>query len=223
MRRYFSSKYDKLTVFTDTELQSVFKQLPSELRLELARQLKYVGDTKGRRGGMLSNVPSLKGLDALSMIAVCSKMKITYHDKDSWDERAGIDHTFIFQRGDIGYDMLVVVDGIVHLVSESKNSAPQQITALRYGDVVDEHMALLPPVGYRRQKSCYANTAATLARLSAEDITQLRDERAEIDRHIRPFLQAAKRARYQSRINAVYAALDDDGDGKTVEITFCIL
>ena len=213
VRQFFTAKYDTLTVFADTEYRSIFMQLPSELRLELARQLKYVGDVKGRNGGILSKVPSLEGLDNLSMIAVCSKLKITYHDRDSFDEPAGIDHTYIFKRGQIGYDMMVVIDGVVNLVTKESQSGPQQISTLRFGDFVDEYMALLPPVGYHRQQSCFAATATTVGLLSAEDITQLRDERAEIDRHIRPFVQLAKRSRYQTRIDRVFESLDADGDG----------
>lgn len=116
----------------------------------------------------------------------------------------------------MGYDMMVVIDGVVHLVErDDANSGPQQLTVLRFGDYVDEYMALLPPVGYRRRQSCFAATAATVGLLSSEDIAQLRDERAEIDRHIRPFVQTAKRTRYQQKIDAVFATLDGDGDGKS--------
>lgn len=216
VRRFFSAKYDALTVFTDTEYHDIFMHLPMELRVELARQLKYIGDAKSQNGGILSKVPSLGGLDNMSMIAVCSKLKMTFHEKDGYDQRARIDHTYIFKRGQMGYDMMVVVDGIVHLVDDedARSGGPEQITALRSGDYVDEYMALLPQVGYRRRQSCYAASAATVGLLSAEDITQLRDERAEIDRHVRPFVQSAKRARYQNKIDAVFAALDGDGDGK---------
>jgi hypothetical protein len=33
---------------------------------------------------------------------VCSKLKTTYHEKDGYDERAGVDHTYIFKQGEIG-------------------------------------------------------------------------------------------------------------------------
>ena len=102
VRRFFTSKYEAVTVFTDNEYQNYFLPLPSKLRLELARQLKYVGDAKGQKGGVLSKVPSMRELDYLSLIAVCSKLKTTYHEKDGYDERAGVDHTYIFKQGEIG-------------------------------------------------------------------------------------------------------------------------
>lgn len=166
--------------------------------------------------GILSKVPSLRDLDALSTIAVCSKLKTIYHEKDVYDERAGIDHTYIFRQGEIGYDMTIVMDGMIHLIDgdvDDRYGEGQTIRALRFGDFIDEHMALLPPGGYRRRKSCYASTISVVGLLSAEDIQALREESGEIDSHMRPFVQHAKRARYQKKIDAVFSAMDVKGNG----------
>lgn len=51
VRRFFTSKFDAMTVFADDEYNMFFLPLPVNLRLELARQLKYLGDSRGNQGG----------------------------------------------------------------------------------------------------------------------------------------------------------------------------
>eukprot|EP01043_Picozoa_sp_COSAG02_P062262 COSAG02_NODE_8546_length_2530_cov_1.521596_2_plen_340_part_00 len=80
IRAYFNSRYDLVTAFADNEYENIFLQLPVDLRLELARQLRYI-EPYARPGsdikpGILSNIPSLGGLDPLSTIMVRSTARV---------------------------------------------------------------------------------------------------------------------------------------------------
>ena len=123
--------------------------------------------------------------------------------------------------------------GTVHAIETSEDQASDtDVIVLKFGDYIDEHMALLPAageiwhsicyilfeltavyVGYLRRQSAYAVTEVTVALLSSDDLTNLRKERANIDKHVRPFVTYAKRVRYINNIDTVFAAMDTDGDG----------
>jgi hypothetical protein len=56
IRGYFNARYDVMSAFVDHEL-AYFQQLPGSLRLELARQLRYVDHhSDDSRVGLLSRV-----------------------------------------------------------------------------------------------------------------------------------------------------------------------
>ena len=71
----------------------------------------------------------------------------------------------------------------------------------------------LGATGYLRRQSAYAFNNVTLAMLSSEDLAQLRKERSDIDKHLRPFVTHVKRNRHLNNIDQVFAAMDLDGDG----------
>ena len=213
IRAYFNSRYDMVTAFADTEYQEIFLQLPVDLRLELARQLRYV-EPFAREGhdakpGWLSNIPSLGGLDPLSTIMVCSRVKLLSFERQEYlHGNASAEHT-IFMPGDAGYEMLIVLEGAVHAFSA--DGAREDV--LKFADYMDEHMMLLPEGAYPRRRGAYARTDCTIGLLSSEDLQALRFTRPEIDLYVRPYVERARRRRYEKQINDVFDVLDADKSG----------
>jgi len=212
IRDYFNRRYDQYTAFADHEYK-YFQQLPGNLRMELARQLKYLDHhTDTSKPGLLCRVPSLRGLDSLSIILICCRLKTRHYMPSTTSDVGG--REYIFRRHDVGHDMMIVADGTVHAIETSEDQASDtDVIVLKFGDYIDEHMALLPAAGYLRRQSAYAVTEVTVALLSSDDLTNLRKERANIDKHVRPFVTYAKRVRYINNIDTVFAAMDTDGDG----------
>lgn len=112
IRAYFNSRYEMLTAFADTEYENIFLHLPIDLRLELGRQLGYVEPHHGYSSGgggdpkpaLLTKITSLNGLDALSTIMVCSRIKVQSYQRQEYNPSAAngynAEHT-IFQPGDV--------------------------------------------------------------------------------------------------------------------------
>ena len=88
------------------------------------------------------------------------------------------------------------------------------VAELKSGGFVDEHVALLPPhSSHTRTQTLFAQSDCSIALLSAEDVYMLRSERAEIDRHLRSFAAAAKRAETVKTIKRIFLTIDQDGSG----------
>ncbi len=213
IRAYFNSRYDLVTAFADTEYENIFLQLPVDLRLELARQLRYIEPFakpgQDIKPGMISNVPSLGGLDPLSTIMVCSKVKlVSYERQEYYHGNSSAEHT-IFMPGDPGYEMLIVVEGTVHAFSA--DGAREDV--LKFADYMDEHVMLLPEGAYPRRRGAYARTDCTIGLLSSEDLQALRFARPEIDKFTRPHVERARRRRYEKKIDKVFGVLDADNSG----------
>jgi hypothetical protein len=203
LRGYFNRRYDELSPFCEEEYKDYFRPLPATLRVQLAKELGYIGT--GDEGGMLSKVPCFARLDVFSLMLVCSRLKTLHldgeHDKSQLH--------FVFKRGDVAYDMMVVMEGSVTL----EQDVTQPVITLKKGEYCDEHIALLPPVGYRREYSATVNMKCTVGFLSSEDVATLCKERGHIQQHLRPHMESARRARYVDKINAIFMEMDRDGDG----------
>ena len=212
IRAYFNSRYDMVTAFADNEYQEIFTQLPVDLRLELARQLRYVEpfarDGQDAKPAWLSNVPSLGGLDPLSTIMVCSRVKTLSFERQEYLHGNAAEHA-IFMPGDAGYEMVIVLEGTVHAFTPDG----EREDVLRFADYMDEHMILLPEGAYPRRRGAYARTDCTIGLLSSEDLQALRAARPEIDMHVRPHVERARRRRYEQKINEVFDVLDADKSG----------
>jgi hypothetical protein len=213
IRAYFNGRYELLTAFADTEYENIFLQLPVDLRLELARQLHYIephaNQGQEQKPALLSNVPSLGGLDPLSTIMVCSRVKlVTYQKQEYFHGNSSAEHT-IFMPGDAGYEMMMVIEGTVHAFSDDG----QREDVLKFADYMDEHMMLLPEAAYARRRGAFARTDCSIGLLGSEDLQALRFARPEIDKVVRPYVERARRRRYESKINDVFDALDAEGNG----------
>ena len=233
VRLYFQNHYETVSVFSTEEYDDYFSKLPTDIRLELAREVGYMDSAK--RPGLLSKVPSFGGLDSMSLILVCTKLKTELYPKSvfvmtSEDENGlPIMRETICRQGEHAWETIVFMEGVANVTSadgaelnrflhhtdaESLNhgqdGTPADRTSLKACDYLDEHVALLPPhsVIYRTH-TVYATTDVTVALLAAEDVSDLRKVPA-IDRHLRPYAASAKRGETIKLIQKVFAAIDGD-------------
>ena len=86
---------------------------------------------------------------------ICSRLKTINFPASVVSLDSG-DREFIFRRHDVGHEMFIVADGIVHLIDHVADISDAKV--LKFGACIDEHMALLPTAGYLRRYSAYAES-----------------------------------------------------------------
>lgn len=201
IRLYFQNHYETASVFAVNEYQDYFSRLPAEPRLQLAKEIGYLDSA--RKPGILARVPSMSGLDSMSLVLICTKLKTQVFEKSVVMGDKARDS--IVRRGESAWEMLVVLDGIVNaseattepeirqFLMMDDDSAREHDKQLKSGNFVDEHIALLPPhQTHHRSHTLFAQSDCSIALLSAEDVFMLRSERSEIDRHLRPHAAAVR-------------------------------
>jgi hypothetical protein len=205
IRLYFQNHYETASVFAANEYEDYFSRLPSDQRLQLAKEIGYLDSS--RKPGILARVPSFGALDTMSLVLVCTKLKTEVYEKSVAVGDTARDS--IVRRGESAWEMLVVLDGIVNctevegdkdvrkFLMMDDDQALQHETQLKAGGYIDEQVALLPPHEmHHRTHTLYAQSDCSVALLSAEDVYMLRAERAEIDRHLRPYAAAVRRVKH---------------------------
>eukprot|EP01043_Picozoa_sp_COSAG02_P017537 COSAG02_NODE_796_length_17128_cov_176.587586_8_plen_645_part_00 len=207
IRLYFQNHYEIASVFAANEYQDYFLRLPAESRLQLAKEIGYLDSS--RKPGILARVTSMSGLDTMSLVLVCTKLKTELFDKSV--QLGTKPRESIVRRGENAWEMLVVLDGIVNASEATTEkdvrdfllmddeAAREHEQQLKSGGFIDEHVALLPPhTHHQRSHTLYAQSDCSIALLSAEDVAMLRSERSEIDRHLRPYAAAVRSVKYLS-------------------------
>lgn len=192
IRSYLSHHYRRHSAVNVAEVLGL---LPETLRDDLASHLnppwitpKVFADEQdnddphsnhhghGPRESMLQSVPFFCDLDNLSLILVCSRMKMQVFepakpldgnpaesDRDSRDSFAPKWDRYISEEGSYGSEMMVIVDGVVGVEYRGNN-----IGQLKTGDFFGENAVLrvYSAKGQQRTRSHYAVTKTTLAILS---------------------------------------------------------
>lgn len=192
IRSYLSHHYRRHSAVNVAEILGL---LPETLRDDLASHLnppwvtsKVLADEEdnddphsnhhghGPRESMLQHVPFFCDLDNLSLILICSRMKMQVHpaakplddspaefDRDSRESFVPKWDHYISEEGSYGSEMMVIVDGVVG-VEYQGNSIGQ----LRKGDFFGENAVLrvYSAKGQLRTRSHYAVTKTTVAILS---------------------------------------------------------
>ena len=236
IRMYFQNHYEIASVFSTQEYEDYFTRLPTEYRLELAKEVGYL--ESAQNPGIFTNVASFGSLDTMSLILVCTKLKTELYLKSASvmtsEDEDGIRITreTICRRGEAAWEMLVFLDGIANVstaegegekifLHHDDAQALNHRSQFKGNDYVDEHVALLPThqLNYRSY-NMYATTDVTVALLSGEDVAQLRQERPAIDNHLRPYAAAAKRDETIKQIQKIFIQIDEDGSGSIDESEF---
>lgn len=65
IRLYFQNHYETSSVFADKEYADYFSRLPSDQRLQLAKEVGYLDSS--HKPGILARIPSFSGLDTMSL------------------------------------------------------------------------------------------------------------------------------------------------------------
>jgi hypothetical protein len=230
VRHYFRVRYESFTPFVDKELKLVFDLVPGALHNELARQLRWV-DSRSQPG-ILSRVPSLRGLDDCSKVQVCARMK-TSQARADYSQNGGV---FLYRKGDVGFEMMVCIEGTITLMPDeavvgdsgsgddaaSSSSGGESATqpqqrggyAMKRGDFVDEQLCLLElRSGQLRDQSAQVPQEATVGWLGYEELLEAGVQRPIIEAHLYHFRQIQRRKRYAAQIDVVFDAMNYNGDG----------
>ena len=193
IRAFYSNHYHKRTAM---DFFTFITGCPPALRDELAYQLHWIdGADRGKSEvGLLNKLPFFCGLDPLSSIYICAKMKsIVALPVET--EADGTRSNLIMEEGTAGEEMYVVIETGVQ---EDSNTLPivlekqgEPIGSLGYGDFFGELAALLPLAMRRyrtRTRTAYATSEVHLGMLTHDDILQLCAERSEIAEKVVPFV-----------------------------------
>ena len=198
IRSFYSNHYHKRTAM---DFLSFITGCPPDLRDELAYQLHWIdGAERGKRdAGLLNKVPFLCGLDSLSSIHVCSKMR-SIVAMPVVAEPDGSRSNLIMIEGTRAEEMYVVIE----MEMEEENSRPivlekegQELGRLGQGDFFGEMAALLPPAmkKYRtRTRTAFATSEVHLGMLTHDDILQLCAQRPEIAQKVVPYVNQIARS-----------------------------
>ena len=198
IRTFYSNHYHKRTAM---DFFSFITGCPPDLRDELAYQLNWIdGTERGKNeAGLLSKIPFFCGLDSLSSIYICSKMRSVLA-VPVVAEPDGTRSNLIMVEGTRAEEMYVVIE----VEMEEENSRPivlekqgETIGSLGYGDFFGEIAALLPlsMKRYRtRTRTAYATAEVHLGMLAHDDIMQLCAERSEIAQTVLPFVNRVARS-----------------------------
>jgi hypothetical protein len=229
IRLYFQNHYEIASVFSTQEYTDYFTRLPTEHRLQLAKEVGYLDSA--HRPGVLAKISSFSGLDTMSLILVCTKLKTELYEKSTSAPIAGdagipTTRETVCRRGEHAWELIVVLEGIANVTDadgddeheflhHSDEEALAWTQQVKMNDFIDEHVALLPPHSTsQRTQTLYAQTDLQIALLSAEDVYMLRSERPAIDRHLRPYAAAAQRDETIRQVNKIFESIDKDGSGE---------
>lgn len=92
-----------------------------------------------------------------------------------------VNQQFVFKLGERALETLVIIDGRLTLVNADGTEEPAMV-----GTVIDDRVMLLPPETILlRSTDAIAPVECSVAALSSEDLIRLRQQRIEIDRHVR--------------------------------------
>ncbi len=223
IRTFYSNHYHKRTAM---DFFSFITGCPPDLRDELAYQLNWIDGTErgNSEAGLLNKLPFFFGLDTLSSIYICSRMRSVLA-VPVVAEPDGTRSNLIMVEGTRAEEMYVVIE----VQMEEENSRPivlekqgEAIGSLGYGDYFGELAALLPlsMKRYRaRTRTAFATAEVHLGMLTHDDIMQLCAERSEIAQKVLPFVnQIAQRA--ASSLGSE-ETLSPRADGKADEVPSC--
>lgn len=194
IRAYYSNYYSRRTAL---DFFGFIVGLPTDMRDDLAKQMHWVDGvtTSGMEVfGLLHKMPFFSGLDSLSSIYICARMKIiqavpmVYEGEDE-DTRVNL----IMEEGHDAEDMFVIVDtqGAGQTIVLEKEG--NVITRLGVGDYFGELGALLPPSlkeFRRRTRTAYAEHETQLGCLSYDDLIWLQSQRFPIAQKVVPYINA---------------------------------
>jgi CRP-like cAMP-binding protein len=171
---------------------------------------------------MLHKIPFFQMLPELALMRICASLKhVTYHpsviDVDSGMREC------IFAEGEIAHEMYVIVAGAVCTTQRTNESESDSnsiaLGTLRSGDFFGELAVLLPPESKPvRTRTAYAKLETCMATMSYEDLRTLRQEDAEINFSVLPFMEEAaatclpeaidNRARYPDETAYIHDRID---------------
>jgi hypothetical protein len=194
IRAYYSNYYMRRTAL---DFFGFIVSLPADLRDDLARQMHWVdGFTSSGMEvfGLLHKVPFFNGLDNMSSIYICARMKviqavpIAYEGGDN-----GTRQNLIMEEGDDAEEMFIIIDtdGAGRTIVLEKDG--DEIGRLGSGDFFGELGALLPPsMGdlRKRSRTAYATTDTQLGSLSYDDMLYLQRVRFQIAEKVVPYANA---------------------------------
>ena len=125
------------------EYEDYFSKLPTALRDELAATLMYT--TSAQEAGLLSQVVSLRGLDQLSVILICARMKTcSYKKMADFDGRSD----YIFEKGDVADSCLIVVEGRCAVEGRPGDYAFEAHNLKRGGFIVSQQFGRLTTAAF---------------------------------------------------------------------------
>ena len=194
IRAYWSNYYQKRTAM---DFLNFIKGCPPDLRDELAYQLHWIdGGERGKtEAGLLAKIPFFTGLDSLSSIYICSKMRsITALPVTA--EADGSRSNLIMVEGTRAEEMYIIIE--VEVEAEGGKSIVlekdgAELGRLGFGDCFGELAALLPATMKRhrtRTRTAYATSQTHLGMLTHDDLLQLCAERSEIADVVVPYVNA---------------------------------
>lgn len=199
IRAFYSNHYHKRTAM---DFLTFITGCPPALRDELAYQLHWIDGTERGKSevGLLNKLPFFCGLDPLSSIYICAKMRSIIALPVEL-EADGTRSNLIMEEGTAGEEMYVVIETGVQ---EESNTQPivlekqgEPIGSLGYGDFFGELAALLPltmRMHRTRTRTAYATSEVHLGMLTHDDILQLCAERSEIAEKVVPFVNHIARS-----------------------------
>ena len=218
VRAYYSNYYSRRTAL---DFFGFIVSLPADLRDDLARQMHWVdGVTSGGMEvfGMLHKITFFSGLDSLSCIYICARMKViqTFPMIYEGEDRLNL----VMEEGDDAEDMFIVIDtsgGGRSVVLEKEDEV---IGRLGAGDFFGELGALLPnsmAAQRKRTRTAYTTTDTQLGVLSYDDLLGLQRERFQIAERIVPYVNAVASQLVDAPSGPVVSTLDAYPELKTMD------
>lgn len=192
IRAYYSNHYHKRTAM---DFQGFILGCPPDLRDELGFQLQWLDGADRGTGelGLLSKMPFFAGVDPLSSILICSKMRTVLASPVA-AEPDGTRSNLIMVEGTRAEQMYVVI----RVEMEAEDPKPivleqegAELGRLGMFDYFGELAALLPLAMKQhrtRTRTAFATSETHLGMLAHDDILQLCAERSEIAEKVIPYV-----------------------------------
>ncbi|GBG00035.1 voltage-gated ion channel [Raphidocelis subcapitata] len=161
--------------------QQVLAMLPFELRSKILRQLY---------AGIIARVPLLRTMahDDVFLTDVCVRLQHYTCTRDS----------FIYQRGEVGGDVFILVRGEVHVLDADGETLLLKIPE---GSVFGEETVLRHMEGFPRAKradNVWCATPCTLLRIAQEDMTDMLERYPELLHTLKKLNKARSHSRQQA-------------------------
>ena len=191
VRAYYNNYYARRS---GLDFFGFIVNLPVDLRDEMARQMHWidgVSATGAEVFGLLHKVPFFTGLDSLSAIHICARMKVCMATPMIGSSGDDGRTNLIMEEGQPGEDMFIIIGGDGHGRTVVLEKDGEVLGKLGPGDFFGELAALMPPSMAEqrvRTRTAYAEYETQLGVLSHEDIMALQRERHQIAAKLVPYV-----------------------------------